>query len=111
MQNLAAQIFLARFFILLEKGKVIFDPRNNKTIDFLFEQGMTVDDVFLIIRKLTSNNFYEGPEKDRNGSPGDVMKFLYNYKGIRIYIKLKIIIDNINDIGAIMSFHKEGMYD
>ena len=96
---------------LLEKGKIKFDPRNNKTRDFMFEYDLNVEDVFNILKQLKPCHYFQGPEKDHNGTPGNVMMFLYKYEDILIYIKLKIWTDAKGNEGVIMSFHKEGTYD
>lgn len=112
MNNIiAAQLFIHRLKPLLEQNKVIFDPRNQKTRLFMLQEGMNTDDVFEYLKKLEPSNYFDGPQEDRNGKPGDVMMFLYPYKNTRIYIKLKIWTDANGDSGVVMSFHEEGDYD
>ena len=72
---------------------------------------MDIDDVFDYLKKLEPSNYYDGPKDDRNGTPGDVMMFLYPYKNTRIYIKLKNWTDKNGDSGVVISFHEEGEYD
>lgn len=108
---IAAQIFLAKLKVLLDKNKIVFDPRNQKTQNFLLREDMDIDDVFDYLKKLEPSNYYDGPKDDRNGTPGDVMMFLYPYKNTRIYIKLKIWTDKNGDSGVVISFHEEGEYD
>lgn len=112
MNNIiAAQLFIQRLKPLLEQNKVVFDPRNQKTMKFLLEEDMDENDVFEYLRKLDSSNYYDGPKDDKNGKPGNIMMFLYPYKKTRIYIKLKIWTDKNGDFGAVISFHEEGDYD
>lgn len=112
MNNIiAAQLFIQRLKPLLEQNKVVFDPRNQKTMRFLLEEDMDESDVFEYLRKLDSSNYYDGPKADRNGEAGDIMMFLYPYEKTRIYIKLKIWTDKNGDFGAVISFHEEGNYD
>lgn len=108
---IAAQIFLSKLKVLLDENKIVFDPRNQKTQNFLLREDMDIDDVFDYLKKLEPSNYYDGPKDDRNGTPGDVMMFLYPYKNIRIYIKLKIWTDKNGDSGVVISFHEEGEYD
>lgn len=108
---IAAQLFIQRLKPLLEKNKVVFDPRNQKTQKFLLQEDMSEDDVFEYLKKLEPSNYFDGPKDDRNGEPGAVMMFLYPYKNTRIYIKLKIWTDANGDSGVVMSFHEEGKYD
>lgn len=108
---IAAQIFLSKLKVLLDENKIVFDPRNQKTQNFLLRKDMDIDDVFDYLKKLEPSNYYDGPKDDRNGTPGDVMMFLYPYKNTRIYIKLKIWTDKNGDSGVVISFHEEGEYD
>ena len=108
---IAAQIFLSKLKVLLDENKIVFDPRNQKTQNFLLREDMDIDDVFDYLKKLEPSNYYDGPKDDRNGTPGDLMMFLYPYKNTRIYIKLKIWTDKNGDSGVVISFHEEGEYD
>lgn len=108
---IAAQIFLSKLKVLLDENKIVFDPRNQKIQNFLLREDMDIDDVFDYLKKLEPSNYYDGPKDDRNGTPGDVMMFLYPYKNTRIYIKLKIWTDKNGDSGVVISFHEEGEYD
>ena len=108
---IAAQIFLSKLKVLLDENKIVFDPRNQKTQNFLLREDMDIDDVFDYLKKLEPSNYYDGPKDDRNGTPGDVMMFLYPYKNTRIYIKLKIWTDKNGVSGVVISFHEEGEYD
>ena len=111
MENLVAQLFLNRYRPLIETNRVRLDPRNRKTYDFMAEINIDFDGVINILKDLKSSHYYKGPEEDRNGSPGTIMIFLYPYKGLLLYIKLKIIIIKKKDMGIVISFHKEGTYD
>ena len=80
-------------------------------MQFLFDEGLSVQDVLNHVKSLTPDNFYSGPTSDDNGTTGDVMVFFKNYKDTKLYIKLKIWCDKEGDAGVVMSFHKEGQYD
>ena len=110
--SLAASIFLMRLKKLIEKGKLLFKPRNRvKTMQFMFDEGLSVADILDYIKELQPENFYSGPTADDNGTKGDVMVFFREYKNTKLYIKLKIWTDENGDEGVVMSFHKEGQYD
>ena len=109
--SLAAQLFIKRLKPLLEQNKVFFAPRNQKTQLFMMREGLNTDDVFNYLKKLEPSNYFDGTKDDRNGTPGNVMMFLYPYKNTGIYIKLKIWTDTNGDSGVVMSFHEEGEYD
>ena len=87
-------------------------PRNRqKTMQFLFDEGLSVQDVLDFVKNLTPEDYYSGPSADDNGSVGDIMVFFKKYKDTTLYIKLKIWHDEKGDAGVVMSFHKEGQYD
>lgn len=110
--NISAEIFIARLKTLLDGKKIVVQPRNvRKTREFMLEHGLTSEDVIEFLYTLTSDNYYDGPSPDDNGSPGNVMVFLSEYATVRIYIKIKIWKDETGDEGVVMSFHKEGDYD
>jgi len=77
----------------------------------MMREGLNTDDIFDYLKRLEPSNYFDGPKNDRNGTPGNVMMFLYPYKNTRIYIKLKIWTDANGDSGVVMSFHEEGEYD
>ncbi len=68
------------------------------------------EDVFRIVSCLLPEHYIWGPENDRDGSGGNVMLFFYPYKGMTLYIKLKIWTDANGDTGAVISFHEEGKH-
>jgi len=115
--SLAAQLFLRRLKPLLEARKLEWKPRNwRKTREFIQEEGLRTEDALAIICDLRADHFWRGPEPDDDGSPGDVMVFIYPYERqarnkISLYIKLKIWTDTQGDAGIVMSFHDEGNYE
>jgi hypothetical protein len=110
--SLGVQLFLSRLKPLLEARKLDFQPRNRrKTYEFMLSEGLTTEDAYEIIAKLKSEHHERGPENDYDGTPGAVCIFLYPYKTIRLYIKIKIVLGASGDTGAVMSFHEEGNYE
>ncbi len=113
---LAAPLFLMRLKPLLAARKLAFKPRNRrKTMDFMLAEGLDEEDTYDIIAQLGPEHYDKGPERDDDGSPGDVMVFFYPYQRqapprsrILLYIKLKIWTDTNGDAGIVMSFHDEG---
>lgn len=115
---LKAQLFLIRLKPLLDAQKLLWRPRNQrKTMEFMLDEGLVVDDALEIIASLKPEHYVSGPEPDDDGSPGNVMVFHCPYireappgDKILLYIKLKIWADINGDAGIIMSFHEEGNY-
>ena len=84
--SLAASVFIMRLKKLIERDRLIFKPRNRqKTMQFLFDEGLTVQNVMDYVRNLTPEDFYSGPTADDKGTSGDVMVFFKNYE-IQNYI-------------------------
>ncbi|TAH54415.1 MAG: hypothetical protein EWM51_06895 [Treponema sp.] len=110
--TLGVQIFLSRLKPLLEAGKLVFQPRNRrKTWEFMLAEGLTAEDAYEIIAHLKCEHHHRGPEDDHDGTPGAVCSFKYPYKSIFLYIKIKIVIGETGDSGAVLSFHDEGNYE
>lgn len=110
--SLGVQLFLRRLQPLLKARKLDFQPRNRrKTYEFMLNEGLTADDAYEMIAQLTCEHHVRGPENDYDGTHGAVCIFLYPYKKIRLYIKLKIVVGENGDSGAVLSFHDEGNYD
>ena len=83
--SLAASVFIMRLKKLIDKNKLIFKPRNRqKTMQFLFDEGLSVIDVMNYVKNLTPEDFYSGPTEDDNGTAGDVM-FFFNHTRIPNY--------------------------
>jgi hypothetical protein len=110
--SFGVQLFLSCLKPLLEAGKLVFRPRNvRKTREFMLAEGLTAEDAYEMIAHLTCEHHSRGPENDLDGTPGAVCIFLYPYKRIMLYIKIKIVVGEAGDSGAVLSFHDEGNYD
>lgn len=112
MNNIiAASLFIKDLQKVIDDNRLVFDPRNGKTYEFMLSHGLDTDDVVDILRQLKPSNYFDGPKGDKNGTAGDVMMFLYPYQGERVYIKIKIWKDKNGKAGVLISFHEEGNYD
>ena len=107
-KSLGSRIFLTRFLPLIRAGKVVFEPRNPKTRQFLLDHDLTVDDAFGIVLQLVAEECVAGPEGDRDGTPGTVMVFHHPWRSKVLYIKLKLWSDESGDAGLLLSIHEEG---
>jgi hypothetical protein len=105
------QEFLEELVELLDEGRVNFAPRSEKTRQFMLDYDLIVDDLFDALRQLHVGHCYKGPEKDRNGGPGDLLFFKYFFIGIEVYIKISIVRKGDDSVGALISFHPEGLHD
>lgn len=77
----------------------------------MLSEELSEEDALLFISKLRAEHHEEGPNDDHNMTPGSVCVFLYPYKNIRLYIKLKLLVSKNGEAGAVLSFHDEGNYD
>lgn len=104
--DLAVQKFLLRFRALLRRRGAIEFRKTRKNREALLRLGYNVEDALDLIARLEAGHYYAGPEADRNGSAGDVMKFFYPHEECLLYIKLKIWTEGGRDQGEVMSFHE-----
>lgn len=77
----------------------------DKNLKFLRDNGLTLDDVKETILSLSPKDKPLGPEGDRDGYPGYVLKFKSNYLTDElIYIKIRY---NPPDEVVCISFHQD----
>ena len=83
---------------------VAFRPRD-KNIETLSELDITPIQRIEYLKKLTSANYYTGPNKDTyDGTKPDYYEFGLEIKGIEVYIKISLGLENKRV--DCMSFHK-----
>ncbi|WP_027360416.1 type II toxin-antitoxin system MqsR family toxin [Desulforegula conservatrix] len=103
----AASEFLKEFKkIASSRGIDVVPRRENNSA--LIEFGLTEKNRKEEILKLTSANYYRGPEADRD-RPGEIWEFRMDIDDIEVYIKLKIADVEGTDgtkIAKCLSFHK-----
>ncbi len=73
------------------------------------EYGLNHDDVKNIVRELTVEDCFAGPEEDRNPMyDGWVFKFNPMFEDVQLYIKIRI--ENVEK-SVCLSVHEFGKYD
>ena len=83
--------------------------RRAKNIEFMREYGLNVDDVKNIIRGLTVEDCFAGPEEDRNQKyEGCIFKFKSLFEDTELYIKIRI---ESTEKSVCLSVHEFGKYD
>lgn len=105
MNELSLQLihkYLFQIKLDISQKKYQFIERK-KNIEFLKQNGLTIDDLILILFDLSPEDYLSGPENDRDTQQGAIWKFKYNLDGIIIYIKINY--NPPNDIN-IISFHE-----
>jgi hypothetical protein len=92
--------------IKINVSKGNYTPADRKkNHKFLTDNGLTLDDVKETILSLTTKDIHSGPEDDRNGFPGYVLKFKSDYLTDElIYIKIRY---NPPDEVVCISFHQD----
>lgn len=94
--------FLSEVKRIIPKGFDLVDRKEN--LNELASLGLTRDDCRQIVLSLSVEDYCKGPEKDRD-RPGHVWTFGYKLEGKDIYIKLKIIKVDDDEIVKCISFH------
>ncbi len=89
---------------------MVFDLRNDKTHQFMLDEGLGTEDIFAIIKEIGPEEFHKGPLGDRDGTTGNIMIFMHPYGKIRLYVKLKLWADESGDHGSVISVHPEGIH-
>ena len=103
----------------LLKIKKIVDADNNgdkfiivrraKNIEFMREYGLNIEDVKNIIRGLTVEDCFAGPEEDRNQKyEGSIFKFRPLFENTELYIKIRL---ESTEKSVCLSVHEFGKYE
>lgn len=90
-------------------GDIFIIVRTNKNIDFMREYGLNNEDIKNIIRKLSIEDCFAGPEADRNiKCTGMIFKFSPLFDNIKLYIKIRY---ESHEKAVCISIHEFGKYD
>ena len=84
------------------KDSFFIVPRD-KNIQCIADLGITTPQAKDVIMNLNKNNYYKGPEEDKNGSGNNVWIFQAIVRGKCVYIKLSD--DFQNNKAKCISFH------
>lgn len=107
--RLQLQLFLLRLKkVFATMTNVTLYPRD-KNIESMSELELDMNDVKAMCLQLTPADCITGPVPHDKGMPGEVWVFHPTYKGIRMYLKLWLTVDNNIDHVTIISCHEEGM--
>ena len=83
--------------------------RTRKNIEFMRDQSLNDDDIKDIIRELSVDDCFAGPEKDRDSQyNGWIFKFSPLFEGTKLYIKIRV--ESIEK-SVCLSVHEFGKYD
>lgn len=83
--------------------------RTKKNIEFMREYSLTNEDVKDIVRQLSVNDCFAGPEEDRDPQyEGWIFKFNPIFEDTRLYIKIRV--ESIEK-SVCLSVHEFGKYD
>lgn len=90
-------------------GNKFIIVRTKKNKDFMREYGLNREDVKNIIKGLSIEDCFSGPEEDRNPKyKGWIFKFNPMFENIMLYIKIRV--EN-TDKSICLSVHEFGKYD
>ena len=91
------------------KGDKFVIIRTKKNVDFMREYSLNDEDIKDIIRRLSVEDCFSGPEEDRDPQyEGWVFKFSPLFEDIKLYIKIRV--EN-TEKSVCMSVHEFGKYD
>lgn len=97
---------------LIEKdknGDKFIIVRTKKNIEFMREYGLTFEDIKNIIKELSIEDCFAGPEEDRNPQyKGWIFKFSPMFENTKLYIKIRI--ESIEK-SICLSVHEFGKYE
>ncbi len=83
--------------------------RTKKNTDFMREYSLTNEDVKDIVRQLSVDDCFSGPEKDRDVQyNGWIFKFNPLFENIKLYIKIRV---ESTEKSVCLSIHEFGKYD
>lgn len=83
--------------------------RTKKNIEFMRAYGLNDEEVKEIIKGLSIDDCFSGPELDRNTKyNGMIFKFSPMFENIKLYIKIRI---ETKDKAICISVHEFGKYD
>ena len=90
-------------------GDKFIIARTKKNIEFMREYSLTNEDVKDIIRQLSVEDCYSGPEKDRDPQyEGWIFKFDPSFEDTKLYIKIRV---ESTEKSVCLSVHEFGKYD
>lgn len=78
-----------------------------KNRNFMREYGLKLNDIKNIILGLSVEDYIKGPEEDEGGYVGEVWFFEPRFRGIKLYVKLRI---QDNKLVVCISMHENGIY-
>ena len=83
--------------------------RTKKNVEFMREYCLNNNDIKDIIRELSVDDCFAGPEKDRDPQyEGWIFKFSPLFKGTKLYIKIRV---ESTEKSVCLSVHEFGKYD
>ena len=96
--------FLLKFKQIATSGNGIMLVPRKTTRETLIKLGLTKRNLKDILLSLSVADYCKGPEADRD-RPGEMWFFGKELEGSEVYIKLKVVTGNGNDIAKCISFH------
>lgn len=92
-----------------KNGDKFIIVRTKKNIEFMRDYSLNNEDIKNIIRSLSVDDCYAGPEKDRDPQyEGWIFKFNPVFEDTKLYIKIRI---ESTDKSVCLSVHEFGKYD
>lgn len=82
--------------------------QEEKNMQALAQHGFTITDAKDEILGLAVGDYYKGPKQDLDQDRrGDIWEFKKKVDGIQLYIKVKVVQENGEDVLKCLSFHED----
>ena len=100
------KLFLQNFRECAEQGRVVYSDIKAKTSSFLRENGLTYSAMHAyIIENIEEKHYFRGPSEHHSLPTRSVTEFGMNWEGIKIYVKLELILNDNQFSAGYLSFH------
>ena len=113
MQDIKQQIIRQKLTLIKQlvtkdkNGEIFIIANRGKNRKFILEYGLLIEDIKNIILDLEIEDYYKGPDKDKDGYDGEIWIFTPNYEKTKLYIKIRI---EKNKLVICISIHEYGIY-
>ncbi|MGO3791316.1 MAG: hypothetical protein ACTJG1_07625 [Enterococcus gilvus] len=100
------KLFLQNFKECAEQGKIDFSDVNAKTTRFLRTIGLNNKAMnAYIIENIDVKHYFRGPSEHHTLPNRTVTEFGMDWEGVKIYVKLELILEDNHFVAGYLSFH------
>ncbi|MGG5359325.1 hypothetical protein [Enterococcus sp. DIV0240a] len=101
------KLFLQNFRECAKQGRIDFSEINTKTSKFLRKYGITYAAMHAyILENIEEKHYFRGPAEHHYFPNRTVTEFGMDWDGIKIYVKLELILNSNQFFAGYLSFHE-----